>query len=272
LDEDKIEQEVDALRTKLLANLSVNPAANAKNLKSHDTHALAAAKKVELDRMAKAFGTRDDYVEGDAFNKEKQEEIRKRRIVRFYSRYCLFSLVLIMNFRFNKQSGKKGRKKNEQSGKRRKRSGKRSRGNVIGLDGGRKIDGGEQERTISSEGMPCLRLLSPPHELETTIGHATIGIGREGGAPVLPVVVKRETKVEIVDVNLLVHSLLHRDVAVDSSLALLPHIRYHAHVAQNLHHPAPFVMFQCHLLVIIATSTTHSIGLLRIFNVCEFKW
>ena len=82
LDEDKIEQEVDALRSKLLANLSANTAADAKNLKSHDTHGLAAAKKVELDKMAKAFGTRPDYVEGDAFNKEKQEENKRRRIVR----------------------------------------------------------------------------------------------------------------------------------------------------------------------------------------------
>jgi serine/arginine repetitive matrix protein 2 len=80
MDEDAIEQEVDKLRSKLLANLSVEN--DAKKLKASDTHALAAAKKEELSRMARAFGTRAGYVEGDAFDREKQEEIKQKRIVR----------------------------------------------------------------------------------------------------------------------------------------------------------------------------------------------
>lgn len=82
MDEAKIEEEVNALRSKLLANLSMAAAADAKNLKSYDTHGLAAAKKVELNKMARAFGTRDGYVEGDAFDREKQEEHKKLRLVR----------------------------------------------------------------------------------------------------------------------------------------------------------------------------------------------
>ncbi|KAJ7638539.1 hypothetical protein FB45DRAFT_405281 [Roridomyces roridus] len=75
LDEDKIEEQVSALREKLLANLAaMGPPAG--RIKAGDTHALAAAKKTELSKMANAFGTRANYVEGDAFNREKQDEER----------------------------------------------------------------------------------------------------------------------------------------------------------------------------------------------------
>ncbi|THH09065.1 hypothetical protein EW145_g2293 [Phellinidium pouzarii] len=79
VDDDKIEEEVDALRQKLLASLANSSLGNVKSLKSSDTHALAAAKKAELDKMARALGTRRDYSEGDAFDREKQEENRIRR-------------------------------------------------------------------------------------------------------------------------------------------------------------------------------------------------
>ncbi|CAL1701672.1 unnamed protein product [Somion occarium] len=79
LDEADIDGQVQTLRTKLLANLS-SMQTNAKSLKPSDTHGIAAAKKDELDRMARALGTRKDYTEGDAFDKEKQEEIRRRRM------------------------------------------------------------------------------------------------------------------------------------------------------------------------------------------------
>ena len=73
LDEDKIEEQVNELRTKLLAEASAL-VQNAKALKPSDTHGIAAAKKDELNKMARAFGTRSDYHEGDAFDREKQEE------------------------------------------------------------------------------------------------------------------------------------------------------------------------------------------------------
>ncbi|KAJ7095149.1 pyridoxal phosphate-dependent transferase [Mycena belliarum] len=75
IEEDKIEEQVGALREKLLANLaSMGPPGG--RIKASDTHALAAAKKAELSKMANAFGTRANYVEGDAFNREKQDEMR----------------------------------------------------------------------------------------------------------------------------------------------------------------------------------------------------
>jgi len=52
---------------------------DAKLLKPSDTHGLAAAKKTELVKMAAALGTRSDYAEGDAFNKEKQLELKEQR-------------------------------------------------------------------------------------------------------------------------------------------------------------------------------------------------
>ncbi|PFH52662.1 hypothetical protein AMATHDRAFT_109206, partial [Amanita thiersii Skay4041] len=78
-DQDEIEKQVDALRTKLLNNIAAF-APVAKSLKASDTHALAAAKKSELDKMAHALGTRSDYQEGDAFDREKQEENKMKRI------------------------------------------------------------------------------------------------------------------------------------------------------------------------------------------------
>ncbi|KAJ7591262.1 cwf21 domain-containing protein, partial [Mycena floridula] len=77
IDEDQIEEQVSALRHKLLANLAT--VAPTKGLKPTDTHGMAAAKKIEMDKMARAFGTRRDYEEGDAFNREKQEEDKIRR-------------------------------------------------------------------------------------------------------------------------------------------------------------------------------------------------
>ncbi|KAF7973219.1 hypothetical protein HWV62_15821 [Athelia sp. TMB] len=78
LDEEKIEEQVDALRTKLLANLSAM-APPPKTLKASDTHGLALAKQTELSKMARALGTRADYAEGDAFDREKQEENKIKR-------------------------------------------------------------------------------------------------------------------------------------------------------------------------------------------------
>ena len=57
LDEEKIEEQVSALRTKLLAEASAL-VQNAKALKPSDTHGIAAAKKDEPNKMARALGTR----------------------------------------------------------------------------------------------------------------------------------------------------------------------------------------------------------------------
>ncbi len=81
MDEELIEKEVDALREKLLASLVSDVRRSVKSLKVSDTHAIAAAKKVELERMARAFGTKLDYSEGDAFDREKQDELKQKRIL-----------------------------------------------------------------------------------------------------------------------------------------------------------------------------------------------
>ncbi|KAG9313530.1 hypothetical protein JVU11DRAFT_5857 [Chiua virens] len=80
LEETEIEAKVTALREELLADLA-SLATSAKNLKASDTHGIAAAKKTELDKMARALGTRRDYTEGDAFDREKQEENKQVRMV-----------------------------------------------------------------------------------------------------------------------------------------------------------------------------------------------
>ncbi|KAJ7228903.1 pyridoxal phosphate-dependent transferase [Mycena pura] len=79
LDEEKIEEQVGALREKLLANLDRSGPGG--RIKASDTHALAAAKKAELAKLAGALGTRANYVEGDAFNREKQDEFRLQKQV-----------------------------------------------------------------------------------------------------------------------------------------------------------------------------------------------
>ncbi|TFK76160.1 cwf21-domain-containing protein, partial [Pluteus cervinus] len=78
VDEAAIEEQVDALRKKLLETLATS--VNAKSLKPSDTHGIALAKKAENAKWALALGTRADYKEGDAFDREKQEEARQKRV------------------------------------------------------------------------------------------------------------------------------------------------------------------------------------------------
>ncbi|KAF8592516.1 cwf21-domain-containing protein, partial [Ramaria rubella] len=80
MDDELIQIEVGALRQRLLENLATL-APTAKNLKFSDTHGRAAAKKSELDKMARALGTRPDYTEGAAFDREKQEELKQQRAI-----------------------------------------------------------------------------------------------------------------------------------------------------------------------------------------------
>jgi serine/arginine repetitive matrix protein 2 len=79
VDEAEIELQVEALRKKLTDELQMQAGIDAKTLKPSDTHGLAAAKKSELLRMAAALQTRSDYTEGDAFNKERQTELKEQR-------------------------------------------------------------------------------------------------------------------------------------------------------------------------------------------------
>ncbi|KAJ3892482.1 pyridoxal phosphate-dependent transferase [Lentinula edodes] len=81
IDEEEIEKQVDELRTKLNANLNAYAMPSTKRFKPSDTHAIAAAKKSELDKMARALGTRRDYAEGQAFDRERQEQDKIKRQV-----------------------------------------------------------------------------------------------------------------------------------------------------------------------------------------------
>ncbi|KAG8838589.1 RNA-splicing factor [Serendipita sp. 400] len=67
LPEEQIEARVDALRTQLLEK-SQNSTYTRQQFKPSDTHAILAAKKVEMERMARALGTSDSYVEGKALD------------------------------------------------------------------------------------------------------------------------------------------------------------------------------------------------------------
>ncbi|KAF8165008.1 hypothetical protein B0H34DRAFT_649610, partial [Crassisporium funariophilum] len=78
IDEEIIEKQVEDLRQKLNANLA--NLTLPRTSKPSDTHGMAAAKKTELSKMARALGTRSDYQEGDAFDREKQEESKLRRM------------------------------------------------------------------------------------------------------------------------------------------------------------------------------------------------
>ncbi|PVG03369.1 cwf21-domain-containing protein, partial [Serendipita vermifera] len=77
--EDEIEAQVDALRTKLLAQSS-NTGNQRQQFKPSDTHAILAAKQTEMQRMARALGTSAGYVEGQAFDPAHAEEMRRQRI------------------------------------------------------------------------------------------------------------------------------------------------------------------------------------------------
>lgn len=56
--------------------------AEIRNLRVHDTHALAAAKQAEMDNMSRALGVQSGYVEGKAFEKVTEEEKAARREAR----------------------------------------------------------------------------------------------------------------------------------------------------------------------------------------------
>ncbi|KAJ3856914.1 hypothetical protein EV368DRAFT_23834, partial [Lentinula lateritia] len=81
IDDEEIEKQVDELRTKLNANLNAYAMPSTKKFRPSDTHAIAAAKKSELDKMARALGTRRDYTEGQAFDRERQEQDKIKRQV-----------------------------------------------------------------------------------------------------------------------------------------------------------------------------------------------
>lgn len=82
VDEESIDTQVNSLRLRLNAQA---PSSNTqskqdiRNLKSHDSHALAQAKQVEMNRMGRAMGIGAGYVEGKAFDRQNAEVERAEK-------------------------------------------------------------------------------------------------------------------------------------------------------------------------------------------------
>jgi hypothetical protein len=77
VDEDEIDDQVDALRKKLTkeAERGGRSGGDARGLKAHQVHDLAEAKIQETERVRKAFGISKDYEEGSHWR--RQEERKK---------------------------------------------------------------------------------------------------------------------------------------------------------------------------------------------------
>jgi hypothetical protein len=73
LDEDEIDDRCDALRVKLEEeSQSGKGKTDARGLKSHQVHDLAKAKIEETERLRRALGIREDYVEGGHWKKQEE--------------------------------------------------------------------------------------------------------------------------------------------------------------------------------------------------------
>ncbi|KAJ9104338.1 hypothetical protein QFC19_003980 [Naganishia cerealis] len=73
VDEDTIEEQVAALRARLIAQTTTTSHSDIRQLKSSDTHGRAAAKQAEMNKMGRALGINAGYVEGNAFNRKDAE-------------------------------------------------------------------------------------------------------------------------------------------------------------------------------------------------------
>ncbi|KAG0147690.1 hypothetical protein CROQUDRAFT_722185 [Cronartium quercuum f. sp. fusiforme G11] len=78
IEEDVIEQRVQELRSKLMSEESAGRERGP--LKPHETHELAAMKAKENDKFRAAMGVKASYVEGEAFDKELQQQ-RKQQLI-----------------------------------------------------------------------------------------------------------------------------------------------------------------------------------------------
>lgn len=79
--EDAVEERVSALRKSLLEHAAPVPShKEAKSLLPSQTHAIGAAKEAESRKMQRALGVSSTYVEGEAFDRDLQEQRRLERI------------------------------------------------------------------------------------------------------------------------------------------------------------------------------------------------
>ncbi|PWN35038.1 cwf21-domain-containing protein, partial [Meira miltonrushii] len=83
VEETKIEEQVAELRKKLLEQMAEQQQKaqqETKALRPSDTHAWGAAKADETRNLSRALGVRQDYKEGDAFDRDLQEKMKQERI------------------------------------------------------------------------------------------------------------------------------------------------------------------------------------------------
>lgn len=75
VDEDEIDDRVDALREKLEAEdeENKNNETDARGLKPHQLHDLAKAKMEETEKLRKVLGISADYEEGSHWKKQEEE-------------------------------------------------------------------------------------------------------------------------------------------------------------------------------------------------------
>lgn len=80
--EDEVEERVASLRKALLERgpVSVPSYKEAKSLRPSETHSLGAAKEAESHKMQRALGISSTYIEGEAFDRDLQEQRRIERI------------------------------------------------------------------------------------------------------------------------------------------------------------------------------------------------
>ena len=85
LPEAEIEEKLSAYREKLLTQAEEDKergvAAAASRDHAQETHQIAARKAAQMDKLRNAFGFAEDINEGDAFNRELQEQKRQQRII-----------------------------------------------------------------------------------------------------------------------------------------------------------------------------------------------
>ena len=80
VDEDEIDDQCDALRKKLEAEQNkAGGGPNARNLKSHQVHEIAAAKIDESERLRKALGISKDYEEGSHWRRQEERKMDLER-------------------------------------------------------------------------------------------------------------------------------------------------------------------------------------------------
>ncbi|ORX43531.1 cwf21-domain-containing protein [Hesseltinella vesiculosa] len=83
LSQEEIDLKVDAMRQAKLKTLDEAKPRDAKSLQEHETHLIQEAKKLENQKLARAFRIKENHVEGAAFDRDLQRQRReKRRIER----------------------------------------------------------------------------------------------------------------------------------------------------------------------------------------------